>query len=164
MSDPATVRDPADLTPAWLTAALRTGGLDATVTGVRHEPVGTGQMAACYRLHLDGEGCPTTLVAKGTLADSEYYAGVSGLFSSREVLQLFEEADCVVAVGAQLSTHTLAGGYLYSKARFIHIDIEPHKVMGNDRSADCYIQGDATATQTTLSTRRQGAFSQRWHR
>ena len=92
----------------------------------------------------------TTLVAKGTLADSEYYAGVSGLFSAREALQLFEEADCVVAVGAQLSTHTLAGGYLYSKARFIHIDIEPHKVMGNDRSADCYIQGDAVATLQEL--------------
>jgi thiamine pyrophosphate-dependent acetolactate synthase large subunit-like protein len=92
----------------------------------------------------------TTLVAKGTLADNEYYAGVSGLFSAREALQLFEEADCVVAVGAQLSTHTLAGGYLYSQARFIHIDIEPHKVMGNDRSADCYIQGDAAATLQEL--------------
>jgi len=88
----------------------------------------------------------TTLVAKGTLADSEYYVGVSGLFSSREVIQLFEEADCVVAVGARLSTHTLAGGYLYSKAKFIHIDIEPHMMMGNDRGADCYVQGDAAAT------------------
>jgi acetolactate synthase I/II/III large subunit len=93
----------------------------------------------------------TTLVAKGTLADSEYYAGVSGLFSSREVLQLFEEADCVVAVGARLSSHTLAGGYLYSKARFIHIDIEPHMVMGNDRGADCYLQGDAAATLQELN-------------
>jgi acetolactate synthase-1/2/3 large subunit len=92
----------------------------------------------------------TTLVAKGTLADSEYYAGVSGLFSAREVIQLFEEADCVVAVGARLSTHTLAGGYLYSKARFIHIDIERHMVMGNDRGADCYVQGDAAATLQEL--------------
>jgi thiamine pyrophosphate-dependent acetolactate synthase large subunit-like protein len=92
----------------------------------------------------------TTLVAKGTLADSEYYVGVSGLFSAREVLQLFEEADCVIAVGARLSTHTLAGGYLYSQAKFVHIDIEPHKVMGNDRGADCYLQGDATATLQEL--------------
>ena len=92
----------------------------------------------------------TTLVAKGTLADSDYYAGVSGLFSSREVMQLFEEADCVVAVGARLSTHTLAGGYLYPKARFVHIDIESHKVMGNDRGADCYVQGDAAATLQEL--------------
>jgi acetolactate synthase-1/2/3 large subunit len=88
----------------------------------------------------------TTLVAKGTLAESEYHVGVSGLFSSREVMQLFEEADCVVAVGARLSTHTLAGGYLYPKARFVHIDVQPHVVMGSDRGADCYVQGDATAT------------------
>ena len=92
----------------------------------------------------------TTLVAKGTLADCEYYAGVSGLFSSREVIHLFEEADCVVAVGARLSTHTLAGGHLYPEARFVHIDIEPHKVMGNDRGADCYVQGDAAATLQEL--------------
>jgi thiamine pyrophosphate-dependent acetolactate synthase large subunit-like protein len=92
----------------------------------------------------------TTLVAKGTLADSEYYVGVSGLFSSREVMQLFEEADCVVAVGARLSTHTLAGGYLYSKARFVHIDIEPHVTMGNGSGADCYVQGDAAATLQEL--------------
>jgi Phosphotransferase enzyme family len=56
---PVTVRDAAEITPAWLTAVLGT-----TVTGVRHEPVGTGQMAACYRLHLDGDGAPATLVAK----------------------------------------------------------------------------------------------------
>ena len=104
------------------------------------------QDAAKQLAERTGALVATTLVAKGTLADSEYYAGVSGLFSSREVMQLFEEADCVVAVGARLSTHTLAGGYLYSKARFVHIDIEPHKVMGNDRGAECYVQGDATAT------------------
>jgi thiamine pyrophosphate-dependent acetolactate synthase large subunit-like protein len=107
----------------------------------------------------------TTLVAKGTLADSEYYAGVSGLFSSREVIQLFEDADCVIAVGARLSTHTLAGGYLYSKARFVHIDIEPHMLMGNDRGADCYVQGDAAATLQELieTLERDGVRRQGFH-
>src|SRR5690606_17282036 len=90
--------------------------------------------------------------------ESEYYVGVSGLFSSREVLQLFEEADCVVAVGARLSVHTLAGGYLYSKAKFVHIDVEPHMTMGSGRGADCYVQGDAAATLTELveSLEREG--------
>jgi acetolactate synthase I/II/III large subunit len=92
----------------------------------------------------------TTLVAKGTLADEDYYVGVSGLFSSREVIELFSEADCVIAVGARLSTHTVSGGYLYPKARFIHIDIAPHVVMGSDRGADCYLQGDATASLKEL--------------
>lgn len=93
----------------------------------------------------------TTLVAKGTLAESEYHVGVSGLFSAREVMELFAEADCVIGVGARLSTHTLSGGYLYPEARFIHIDIQPHMVMGSDRGADCYIQGDATATLEELN-------------
>ncbi len=92
----------------------------------------------------------TTLVAKGTLAESEYYVGVSGLFSAREVIQLFDEADCVIAVGARLSTHTISGGHLYPKARFVHIDIEPHKMMGNAQGAYCYVQGDATATLQEL--------------
>lgn len=92
----------------------------------------------------------TTLVAKGALADSDYYAGVSGLFSSREAIQLFAEADCVLAVGARLSMHTLAGGYLYSKARFVHIDIEPHVTMGNGGGADCYVQGDAAVSLQEL--------------
>lgn len=107
----------------------------------------------------------TTLVAKGTLADADYYVGVSGLFSAREVLQLFEDADCVIAVGARLSIHTLAGGYLYSKARFIHIDVEPHMVMGNDRGADCYVQGDAAATLQELVAllERDGAGGRGFH-
>jgi acetolactate synthase-1/2/3 large subunit len=93
----------------------------------------------------------TTLVAAGTLAESDYHAGISGLFSSREVMELFGEADCVIAVGARLSTHTLAGGYLYPKAKIIHIDIAPHLVMGSDRGADCYVQGDAAATLQELN-------------
>jgi thiamine pyrophosphate-dependent acetolactate synthase large subunit-like protein len=93
----------------------------------------------------------TTLVAKGSLAESDYHVGVSGLFSSREVIELFSEADCVIAVGARLSTHTLSGGYLYPKARFVHIDIAPHVMMGSDRGADCYVQGDAAATLEELT-------------
>jgi thiamine pyrophosphate-dependent acetolactate synthase large subunit-like protein len=92
----------------------------------------------------------TTLVAKGTLAESDYHVGVSGLYSSREVIELFSEADCVIGVGARLSTHTVSGGYLYPNARFIHIDIAPHLVMGSDRGADCYVQGDAAATLEEL--------------
>ena len=88
----------------------------------------------------------TTLIAQGTLAESEYHAGVSGVFSTRAVMQLFEEADCVIALGAGLNVRTIEGGYLYPHAKVIHIDILPHIMMGNDRSADCYIQGDAAVT------------------
>lgn len=88
----------------------------------------------------------TTVPAKGVLGESEYHAGISGLLSTRPVMQLFEEADCVIAIGAGLNTRTIEGGYLYPHARVIHIDIVPHILMGNDRSAECYIQGDAAMT------------------
>ena len=87
----------------------------------------------------------TTLIAKGAL-DSEYHVGISGLYSTRAAMQLFEEADCMIAIGAGLNERTLAGGYIYPNARIIHIDIAPHIVMGNEKSADCYIQGDAAVT------------------
>jgi len=78
---------------------------------------------------------------------------------------LFADADCVIAVGARLSTHTLSGGYLYPKARFIHIDIAPHVVMGSDRGADCYVQGDAAATLQELNEvlDRDGVRGQGFH-
>ncbi|ONH32494.1 aminoglycoside phosphotransferase [Pseudofrankia asymbiotica] len=43
-----------------MTAALRGGAGDVTVTGLRHEPVGTGQMGSSYRFHLEyAAGGPT---------------------------------------------------------------------------------------------------------
>ena len=132
----------------------------ARIIGQSKKPViilGRGAMtpaakAAANRLgERIGALVATTLVAKGTLAESDYHVGVSGLFSSREVMELFAEADCVIAVGARLTTHTLAGGYLYPKARFVHIDVASHVMMGSDRSADCYVQGDATATLEELN-------------
>ena len=93
----------------------------------------------------------TTLWGKGTLAEDEFHVGISGLFSHRDIMGLFAEADCVIAIGAALSLHTMAGGYLYPEAKFVHIDVAPHVMMGNDRSADCYVQGEAVAaTQEIL--------------
>jgi aminoglycoside/choline kinase family phosphotransferase len=72
-SGPGPVDTPDELTPPWLTDALRAGGLAATVERVTHVPVGTGQMSGCYRLGLDyseGEG-PRRLVAKLPSADPQ---------------------------------------------------------------------------------------------
>jgi len=83
--EPAVVDHPRLLTPEWLTAALRAGGHDATVRGVRHEPVGTGQMAASHRLHLDlapgaGPDVPTSLVAKLPTPDVAARSLVGGAY------------------------------------------------------------------------------------
>ena len=68
------------------------------------------------------------------------------MFSRGGAIQLFQEADCVIAIGAGLNDRTIQGGYLYPHARIIHIDVAPPVLMGNDRSADCYVQGDAATT------------------
>jgi thiamine pyrophosphate-dependent acetolactate synthase large subunit-like protein len=88
----------------------------------------------------------STLYAKGTLNDSEWYTGVSGLFSSRAALALFQEADCVIAIGAGMNIRTMGGGYTYPDARIVHVDVQPHVLLGTERGADCYVQGDATET------------------
>jgi hypothetical protein len=53
------VERPEDLTPAWLSSALR-----LPVQAVDFEPIGTGQTGASYRLTLRGDGVPGTVVAK----------------------------------------------------------------------------------------------------
>ena len=92
----------------------------------------------------------TTLLAKGTLNNSEWYTGISGLFSTRAAMKLFEEADCVIAIGAGLNIRTMGGGYVYQNARIVHIDVRPHVMLGTERGADCYVQGDALATATEI--------------
>jgi len=71
---PSTIAETADqLTPEWLTAALRSSGVLASgeVTAVDAKPLGTGQMCDSARLTLTysgGEG-PETMVAKLPASD-----------------------------------------------------------------------------------------------
>lgn len=85
----------------------------------------------------------TTLMAKNWLNHDPYHAGISGTYGTRTALELFQEADCVVAVGAGLNKHTTAAGYLYPMAKFIHLDAKRHVLMGGGGSADIYLQSDA---------------------
>ncbi len=85
----------------------------------------------------------TTLMVKGWLAENDWYAGISGTYGARNSLKLFEEADCVIAVGATMNRYTTEHGYLYPNAKFVHMDTKPHLVMGGGKSADCYVQTDA---------------------
>ena len=88
----------------------------------------------------------TSLRAKTWLADrTDYHAGVSGLYATRAAIQLFEEADCVIGIGASLNRHTTEHGYLYPNAKYVHLDPKAHIVMGMGRAADVYVQSDAKA-------------------
>jgi len=60
---------PEQASPEWVTAALRTADLDATVTSVTVRPVGTGQMSGTYMLELGGTSAPARIVLK--VASSE---------------------------------------------------------------------------------------------
>src|SRR5262249_37559595 len=85
----------------------------------------------------------TTLLAKPYLAGGYIHAGIAGVFAPRATSELLAEADCVIGVGASLNTYTLEYGYLFSNARFVHIDNATQVIMGNGRTADCYVRGDA---------------------
>ncbi len=61
------IDDPAEVTPAWMTGALRAGGTDAEVTDLRFEAIGSGQLGASYRFHLQarpGPDTPASVVVK----------------------------------------------------------------------------------------------------
>jgi acetolactate synthase I/II/III large subunit len=87
----------------------------------------------------------TSLQAKNWLCDDEFHVGMSGFYGTRTAMQLFEDADCVIGVGASLNRYTTEHGYLYPNARFVHLDRKPHVLMGNGRPADVYLQCDARA-------------------
>jgi thiamine pyrophosphate-dependent acetolactate synthase large subunit-like protein len=87
----------------------------------------------------------TTLMTKTWLSESEYHVGISGTYANRTAMQLFEEADCVIAIGASMNRYTTEHGYLYPNARYVHLDSKPHLMMSGGRSADCYVQTDARA-------------------
>jgi hypothetical protein len=56
--------------PSGFTVQALSEILGAEVTAVDWEPVGSGQMGACYRLRLDGaDGVPRRLVAKMAVQD-----------------------------------------------------------------------------------------------
>ncbi len=62
------VDHPDAISPNWLTRVLQASGCDAEVSALRSSPVGTGQMADNYRLHIDyarrDAATPDTLVVK----------------------------------------------------------------------------------------------------
>jgi acetolactate synthase-1/2/3 large subunit len=85
----------------------------------------------------------TTLMAKNWLSEADYHVGNSGFYGTRAAMKLFQEADCVIAVGASLNRYTTEHGYLYPNARYVHLDARPHVLMGSGKPADCYVHADA---------------------
>jgi acetolactate synthase-1/2/3 large subunit len=85
----------------------------------------------------------TTLMAKNWLNESPYQAGISGTYGSATALELFQDADLVIGVGASLNNHTIAAGYLFPGAQFLQLDVSSHVMMGGGATAALYLQTDA---------------------
>lgn len=85
----------------------------------------------------------TSLMAKTWLAEAPYHVGISGFYSTRTAMQLFEQADVVVGIGASLNRYTIEHGYIYPNAKYVQLDIKPHTMMGDGRAADVYVHTDA---------------------
>jgi hypothetical protein len=90
------VIDGPEITADWLTTALRASVPDVAVRAVEVEQIGTGQTGANYRLHLDADGLPPTLVAKTAAGDraarervSQGYRSEVGFYTVlRDVVQI----------------------------------------------------------------------------
>ncbi len=144
--------------PTFPNPASIAAGADILATAERPVIiVGRGAMRsgagdAVVRLASDiGAIIATTLMAKTWLCDQdEYNVGISGLYSTKTAMELFQEADTVIAIGAGLNKYTTEHGYLYPGAKFIQLDASPYVVMGDGRSADVYVHTDATLGVTEL--------------
>jgi hypothetical protein len=104
------VDDPADLTAAWLTAALRARGHDVQVDDVVAERVGTGLMGANYRLTVTyaapTDALPSSFVAKLPTPDPEQRATVASSYGVE--LGFYTEVAATVAVRAPRCHHAVA--------------------------------------------------------
>ena len=87
MTGPELVSDPDRITSEWLTRALRSNGVDATVTGFTAMPIGTGQLGENVRFTLSGSGdLPETVVGKFPSPDpTSRETGVNLMNYKREV-------------------------------------------------------------------------------
>ncbi|HEX6512999.1 MAG TPA: thiamine pyrophosphate-dependent enzyme, partial [Chloroflexota bacterium] len=86
----------------------------------------------------------TTLMAKTWLCDADqFHVGISGFYGTRTAMQLFEDADAVIAVGASMNRYTTEHGYIFPNARYVQLELKPQALMGDGKAADCYIHTDA---------------------
>ena len=85
------ISDPTAATPAWLSAAL-----GRHVESVSAEQIGTGQMGACFRLHLTGDGGPEQLVLKLPAGDRASIDMIAGAY--RKEVRFYRDLASTVAV------------------------------------------------------------------
>ena len=87
-----------EITPAWLSHVL-----GAPVDEVAATPVGTGQIANCYRLTLTGSAVPESVIVKLPHVDPAFRAFVAGAY--RTEARFYRDIACTVAVRVPACHH-----------------------------------------------------------
>lgn len=102
--------------------------------------------AAAVRRLAEASGAliTTSLLAKGFAAEDPFNAGIAGLYATRSAIQLCQEADVVIGIGASLNVYTTEHGYLFPNAKYVLVNTSSQAVLGDGRAADCYVQADAS--------------------
>ena len=116
-------------------------GRGARVAGARDEIVALADRA--------GALLATSLQAKGLFADHPYVIGIAGSYSAAPAEHLFQEADLILAVGAEFGYFTSEGGMLAPFAKVARIDVAPPPLEIGVVPGD-YVRGDAKATAAAL--------------
>ncbi len=138
---------PEELTSAWLGEVL---GRPVGVSAV--EPVGTGQIGACYRITIDGDGLPASILAKLPAADPATREMLAGAYRG-EVTFYAELAD-TVAVRVPRCFHT-AMREGTGEFTLLLEDLAP--AVQGDQLAGCTV-GQAAAAAVNLA----GLHGPRW--
>ncbi|NED36027.1 thiamine pyrophosphate-binding protein [Streptomyces sp. SID8499] len=142
LPDPERITRAADIVGAGKRVVIIAG------RGARQADAGEGVLRLQERT---GALLATTLQAKNWLRGrTEHHVGISGLFGNRVAMELLQEADCVIAVGASLNHYTTEAGYLFPEAKYVQIDTAEHLVMGNGAAADVYVRADAVTALDAL--------------
>jgi len=146
-----------DLTPEWLTAALRSGGLDVTVASVDHRPVGTGQMAESHRLTLnydaDADAGPATVVAKVPAQGPESRAaGAAGGYANE--VGFYRDLAHTVTIRVPECHYAAIGSDL---GRFVLVLEDLAPAEQGDQLAGCTVEQAGAAVETLA-----GLHGPRW--
>ena len=95
----------------------------------------------------------TSLLGKGLFEGNPYALDIAGSFASDFARERFAESDLVIGVGAGLGHYTTEGGYLYSGARSVQIDVNPRGLWQGLRTADLHVRADARAAADAILAR-----------
>jgi len=105
----------------------------------------------------------TTLRAVGLFDGHPYDLGICGGFAGPEIQELLRQADCVVAVGASLSSFTTLRGTLFRQASVFHID-DDHSQLHQHYGAAQGVVGDAREVAQAAAAQLPSAPAARGYR